>query len=29
MMSSNVKKLKSKLIVVLEVMYTVAVSRAS
>ena len=29
MMSSNVKNLKSKLIVVLEVMYTGAVSRAS
>ena len=29
MMNRNVKKLKSKLIVVLEVMYSVAVSRAS
>ena len=29
MMSSNLKKLKSKLMVVLKVMYTVAVSRAS
>ena len=28
MIGSNVKKFKSKLIVVLEVMYTVAVSRA-